>query len=162
MHFLKCFLMTAALLLLAKETLARAQYAMACEYGTKDVVTGISEDGEMWFCYPVGKTCTISKLVDKRPFSGWTDFAEMITFRAVCSDDATVDVCFSAYPAWTRAYGCPFGEETAGFFVKDYQRRRNLKGESKKKGEPVFQEGSQMEVEIDGVMMVIVDAKEQE
>jgi hypothetical protein len=86
----------------------------------------------------------------------------MYSFQINCPSDSTIGLCtYAADGTWQKLALCPKGEEAAGFCIADEQGSRNLKGESKKIGEPVFEEGSQMEVEIDGDMMVILDAKEQ-
>jgi hypothetical protein len=169
---------TVVLLLLAQETLAgggggsnvlatsaskNEMCALYCETYL-EALWAYDTAKSVYVCTTAGPTCAVKRCTCSESWPAWTNYASMNTYQMTCSDGSTAGLCSrsSATSSTWDLVTCPVGDKATALCIRDSQRRRKLRGESKKKGEPVYQEGSQMEVEIDGVKMVIWDAKEQE
>jgi hypothetical protein len=167
MNFLKYS--TVVLLLLAQETLAaqNEMCSMFCE-SVVGVIYAWNFQGQNVFRCNVatsGAKCVSTKTSVSGSFPAWASYASMAIYTVTCPAGGIIGLCtYDAENSYSLVASCPAGDEAAAFCLSDNMASRNLRHLSResKKGEPVFQEGSQMEVEIDGVKMVIWDAKEQE
>ena len=136
---------------LAQKALARHQGALICEHAR---VRGEIRSSQLYPCYSSSANCGSDYVASDYSFPGsrWDYFRYSKMYHLYCGGTTSkTGICYYSGGSYYFTDSCPLGHEAVVLLVADYQRRRL--GEE---DDGAF-DGPELEVEIDGEMITILN-----